>query len=82
MHSIHRNHQQWSKVEGVFTEIAPICEALKQAKNQSKQNAIPIKFLATGGDTSSKNLEHLHCSFMYTQILKEILLSINFEVVA
>jgi hypothetical protein len=63
----------------VFTEIAPICEALKQAAQQCEQNAISISFMATSGDVSKKNLDQLDPSFMYTQILKEILLAINFE---
>jgi len=72
-------HEQWTKdwpkIKGVFTVILPICEALKQAAQQCEQNAISISFMATGGDVSKKNLDH----FMHTQILKEILLTIQFE---
>ena len=35
--------------------------------------------MATSDDLSKKNLDQLEPSFMYTQILKEILLSIKFE---
>jgi hypothetical protein len=45
----------------------------------SKQNAIPISLVDTSGDISKKNLDQLDSSFMYTQMLKEILLSIKFE---
>jgi tetratricopeptide (TPR) repeat protein len=71
--------KQWSKIKGVFTEIKPICEALKQAAQQCEQNAMPISFMATSGDNSKKSLDQLDPSFMYTQIMKEILLTINFE---
>jgi hypothetical protein len=78
-----KHHEQWtkewSKIKGVFTKITPICEALKQASQQCEQNAISISFLATSGDASSKNLDRLDPMFMYTQIMKEILLTIEFE---
>jgi tetratricopeptide (TPR) repeat protein len=71
--------KEWSKIKGVFTEITPICEALKQAAQQCEHNAISISFMATSGDISKKNLDQLDPSFMYTQLLKEILLVIQFE---
>ena len=71
--------KEWSKIKGVFTEITPICEALKQASHQCEQNAISISFVPTSGGTSSKNLDRLDSMFMYTQIMKEILLTISFE---
>jgi tetratricopeptide (TPR) repeat protein len=78
-----KGHEQWvkdwSKIKGVFTDIAPICEGLKQAANECEQNAIPISFMATSGDTSAKSLNQLDCTFMYTQIIKEILLNIKFD---
>ena len=77
-------HQQWAKdwpkIKGVFTEIGPICEALKVAAQQCEQNATPMSFMpTTGDDISKKHLNQLDPTFMYTQILKEILLSIKFE---
>ena len=71
--------KEWSKIKGVFTEIKPICEALKQASQQCEQNAISISFVPTSGDASSKSLDRLDPMFMYTQIMKEILLAITFE---
>ncbi|CAF1388399.1 unnamed protein product [Adineta steineri] len=71
-------HQQWAtewpKIKGVFTDIISICEALKQTTHQYEQNAISISFVA-----SNKTLDQLDPSFMYTQILKEILLTIDFQ---
>ncbi|CAF0988989.1 unnamed protein product [Adineta steineri] len=66
--------KEWPKIKGVFTDIKAICEALKQAAHQCEQNATSISFVA-----SNKKLDQLDPSFMYTQILKEILLTIKFE---
>ena len=71
--------KKWSKVKGVYTEIGPICEALKKAPQQCEQDSMGISFVSTRGDTFNANLNQLPPSFMYTQILKEILLSIKFE---
>jgi tetratricopeptide (TPR) repeat protein len=78
-----KHHEQWakewSKIKGVFTGISPICKALRQAAQQCEQNAISISFMATNDDISKKNLDQLDPAFMYTQILKEILLTIKFD---
>ncbi|CAF1311680.1 unnamed protein product [Adineta steineri] len=66
--------KEWPKIKGVFTDITSIYEALKQAAHQCEQNTISISFVA-----SNKKLDQLDPSFMYTQILKEILLTINFK---
>ncbi|CAF1403633.1 unnamed protein product [Adineta steineri] len=72
------SHEQWTKewpkIKGVFTDITSICEALKQAAQQCEQNAISISFVA-----SEKEFDQLDSTFIYTQILKEILLTIKFE---
>jgi tetratricopeptide (TPR) repeat protein len=76
-------HEQWAKewfkIKGIFTEISPICEALKEVAQQCEQNAIPISLISTSDDVSKKNLDQLDPSFLYTQIMKEILLKIKFE---
>ena len=76
-------HEQWAKdwpkIKGVFTEIKPICEALKQAAQQCEQNAISITVMGNDGDVSKKNMDQLEPTFMYSLIMKEILLTINFE---
>ena len=74
------HHEQWSKVKGVFTNIQSICEALKLAARDCDQNSVSISFAPTKDSTiniTNKNI--LHCAFMYTQILKDILLTINFD---
>ncbi|CAF1336708.1 unnamed protein product [Adineta steineri] len=66
--------KEWSKIKGIFTDITSICKALKQTAHQCEQNAISISFMA-----SNTKFDQLDPSFMYTQILKEILLTITFE---
>ena len=72
-------HEKWSKIKGVFTEIQPMYDALKQAADQCEQNAISMSIMNTDDDLSKKNLDELDPSFMYTMIMKEIFLAINFE---
>ncbi|CAF1063947.1 unnamed protein product [Adineta steineri] len=71
-------HEQWTKdwpkIKGVFTDITPICEALKEAVHYCEQNAIPMSFVG-----SNKKLDQLDPSFMYSQIIKEIILTIQFK---
>ncbi|UJR12859.1 hypothetical protein I4U23_017033 [Adineta vaga] len=58
-----KHHEQWAKewpkIKGVFTEIKPICDALKQAVQQCEQNAMSISFVK-----DSKNLDQLHPTFI------------------
>ncbi len=76
-------HETWAKeyakVKGVYTDIIPICEALKQAVQHCDHNAISISFIRPTDETSKENLDTLDQSFMYTHILKEILLNIDFK---
>ncbi|CAF3534966.1 unnamed protein product [Rotaria sp. Silwood1] len=70
---------QWPKIKGAFTDIAPICRNLQQAAVGFDQNMISINFVPTRSENSKPNLNQLDYSFMYTQIMKEILLTISFE---
>ena len=70
--------KNWSKIKGVFTEIDPICGALKQIAQQCEQNAISMSIMSSGDIGAEKNGDRLDPSFMYTQIMKEILLTIDF----
>ncbi|CAF4407367.1 unnamed protein product [Rotaria sp. Silwood2] len=57
--------KNWSKVNGVFTEITDLCNAIKQAVEQCDQQIISIV-------PNYQNLFELNPSYMYTLILKEI----------
>jgi tetratricopeptide (TPR) repeat protein len=69
---------EWPKIHGVFTRLAPICEALKRVTEHYEQTTIPISLMATGNDVSNSNTSSNQL-FIYTQILKEILFTIEFE---
>jgi hypothetical protein len=71
--------EEWPKVEGVYTDITPICESLQQIVQDCDHNAFSISFVKPTDGTSKENLDTSDQSFMYTQILKEILLTIDFE---
>ena len=71
--------KNWSKIKGVFTEIQSICHAVKQAVEQCEQSAISISIMSSDGAVTQHRLDQLDSSFMYTQIMKEILLTIRFE---
>jgi tetratricopeptide (TPR) repeat protein len=69
----------WSKIKGVFTDVSDICNALIQSIPQGDQDSSPVSFVSMNNTTSTANFTQLDQSFMYTQILKEILLDINFS---
>jgi tetratricopeptide (TPR) repeat protein len=71
--------KEWPKVKGVFTDIKPICEALKEAVQECNQDFTQISFVAKSDDAADKTFNELHPTFMYTMILKEILLTIDFK---
>jgi hypothetical protein len=71
--------KEWPKVAGVYTHITQICEALKQATQDCDHNSISITFAKKTDGATNANRDTLDSSFMYTQILKEILLTIDFD---
>lgn len=71
--------KDWKKVKGVFTEIKSVCQELHLSVRQREHNAIPMSIMTGSGNVLEKDLNQLDSSFMYTQIIKEILLSIQFE---
>jgi tetratricopeptide (TPR) repeat protein len=72
-------YEKWPKVSGAYTDITPICKALKQAAQDCEHNSISISFVKKTYGTTGPNHDTLDSSFMYTQILKEILLTIDFN---
>ena len=81
--SNHKYHKEWvrnwSKIKGLFTQIESICGVFKQAARQCEENAIPISIINSVGDDDMKDGDRLDPCFMYTQIIKETLLTIDFE---
>ncbi|CAF0758791.1 unnamed protein product [Adineta steineri] len=71
--------KEWAKIKGIFSDIQSICDALKKATHKCDQNNISMSFKPMTVDTITESLDELDQSFMYTQILKEILLTIDFQ---
>ena len=72
--------RNWSKIKGVYTDMKLICDTLKQSAKERERNALGFSVVAVNDADSSKvNLDRLDPMFMYTQIIKEIFLVIEFE---
>ena len=63
--------KQWPKVKGVFTKIDKLCGVLKQDTEECDRSSISIS-------VTTNDLDHLDPSFMYTQLLKEILIKMDY----
>jgi tetratricopeptide (TPR) repeat protein len=71
--------KEWPKVAGVYTDITQICEVLKQATQDCDHHSVSVTFAKKTDGATGPNRDSLDSSFMYTQILKEILLTIDFH---
>jgi tetratricopeptide (TPR) repeat protein len=71
--------KEWSKVSGAYTDITSICKALKTTAQEYDYNSASISYIKKTHGTANQNLDTLDPSFMYTQILKEILFTIDFD---
>jgi tetratricopeptide (TPR) repeat protein len=74
-----KGNKEWSKMSDVYTDIPSICNALKKATQKCDHNLISISYVKKTDGSATQNLDILAPSFMYTQILKEILLTIDFK---
>ena len=72
--------KEWHKVNGVYTQIKPICEALEGAMKRYDQNSLTLSFAQISEeDASNKIINPLKPSFMYTQLFKKTLLDIEHD---
>lgn len=65
--------KDWPKVKGIFIEIISICDSLQQVARQCDQDLISITFIPAHMELNG-NRDEVDQSFMYTQLLKEIIL--------
>ncbi|CAF4171125.1 unnamed protein product [Rotaria sordida] len=63
--------KEWSKVKDIFTEIIPICDAVRQSARQCDEDSIVVNAVSS--------LNQIEPLFMYTQFFKEIILEIDFD---
>ena len=68
----------YQKVKGVSHSIKDICELLEEHTRKCDNDYIPIDIISPA-DYSKINLNELPPSFMYSYILKEILLDIDYN---
>ena len=64
--------KDWLKIKGVYTEIVPICEILKETVKRCEENSISLNFVPTKENK-------INPSFVSTHILKNILLNTQFN---
>ncbi len=67
------------KVKSVSKDMVSICKVLQKACKHYDYNTMSISFIKPTTTFSKYNLDTLDCSFMYTQLLKEILVTIEFS---
>ena len=69
--------EHWSNIQGVYTEIQPICDLLKKVPLELDHDMISISYgpkQMVSDDGEKQNLDQLESSFMYTVLFKEIIL--------
>jgi hypothetical protein len=69
---------KWRKVRGVFSQIESLCNSLKQWTKQCDQDMVSISIVSPT-DCTKQDLNELPPLFMYSQILKEILLALEYD---
>lgn len=67
--------RQSRKIKGIFPDISSICNQIKQNMHQHRHENIPISVIPA---TCPNNLNELDPSFMYTQLIKQVLLEIEY----
>ncbi|CAF4119451.1 unnamed protein product [Adineta steineri] len=68
---------KWQKIKSVHVNIDGLCEALQLRIKQYQQDSIAMSFITVKEMAPSDNLNQLDPTFMYTQLFKEALLSIE-----
>ncbi|CAF4989951.1 unnamed protein product, partial [Rotaria sp. Silwood1] len=76
-------HEQWithwPKVIGIFNQVSSICESLKIAVRRRDEDKLSVSMVSIDDTDPNKSLHQLDQSFMYTQLLKEIILDLNYD---
>jgi hypothetical protein len=67
--------ENYRKVKDIYYDIKSICNDIKHAVKQVEQDIVPISIL---GDSTEMDLNQLESSFMYSQLLKEIILDMDY----
>ena len=71
--------QQYSKVKAIYDDVTSMNPVLKTSVGRFTQDSISISLIPSDSINAPKPINQLDNTFMYTQILKEILLEIDFN---
>jgi tetratricopeptide (TPR) repeat protein len=71
--------KDYSKIRGFFTQIESIAEELKQDVHQYNHDTMSISFAPLSDSSGDVHLDQLDPQFMYSQLLKEILLELEYN---
>ncbi|CAF1039248.1 unnamed protein product [Adineta steineri] len=76
--SLREEHtKKWQKVRSVNTNINDLCKALQSGIKKYNQNSIAMSFITVNEMASIDNLNQLEPTFMYSQLLNEILVTME-----
>ena len=70
--------KNWKKVKGMFTDITHISESIKRLLRRYDEDNIPFSCI-TKETIANPNLDQLPPSFMYTQLIKEVILDLKYN---
>ncbi|CAF5028051.1 unnamed protein product, partial [Rotaria sp. Silwood1] len=76
--SFHGWTEKWKKIKLVSNQIERICQALVMDISQCEQDLTPTSILSSK-DSSNQDLQQVDSSFMYSQLIKEILLEMTYD---
>ncbi|CAF1320978.1 unnamed protein product [Rotaria sordida] len=76
--TLHKWTKQWEKIKLVHNQIEPICQSIVCDAAQCEQDLIPTSILSSN-DSSNQDLQQVNSSFMYSQLIKDILLEMTYD---
>ncbi|CAF4007136.1 unnamed protein product, partial [Rotaria magnacalcarata] len=71
-------NQEWTKVKGTATQFEALCNLLKLRTRQCENNFASTSVITSANVTNTSS-DELDSSFMYSQILKEIILDVDYN---
>jgi Tfp pilus assembly protein PilF len=70
--------KQYKKLKGIYTSVDALCQRVKETAKSSDNDFNELCFIASK-DIANRGLDELDQSFMYTQLIKEILLRLKYD---
>jgi tetratricopeptide (TPR) repeat protein len=70
--------EKWKKIQGIYTNVHDLCKFVKETAKKSDREFQELCFVASN-DINNRRLDELGQSFMYTQLMKEILLELEYD---